>query len=242
MSTHEQQNEASLLPFSNQVEVEADTIWEKATCVVEHLIIAALLECCSVRQYRQLQSESLLDDLKSTCAKDLLAFARKDPSSQSDIEVLARTSTSYAAVLHYRVANWVYRNLQLSEYAMLEALISQRGKLLSGAEIHFKCSIGERFVLDHGYGSVIGETAVLGDDCYILAGVTLGSRQIANNTPGPRHPHLGNRIQVGMNAKLLGHIFIKDDAFIGTGCVVTRDVPASHKITLKQAQIITFIE
>lgn len=200
--------------------------------VVEHLILAALLECCSVSQFEQLKSSCIVEDLRALCSEDALTFASKDPASASDIELVARTSTSYSAVLHYRVAHWIYQVLPSPEYVMLAAMVSRRGKLLSGAEIHFKSTIGKRFVLDHGYGTVIGETAVIGDDCYILGGVTLGSRQIAQNTSGPRHPHLGDRVQVGMNACLLGHIHVGDDAFIGAGCLVNRDVLAGQKITL----------
>ncbi len=125
---------------------------------------------------------------------------------------------------------------------MLAALITRRGKLLSGAEIHFNSRIGRRFVLDHGYGTVIGETSVIGDDCYILGGVTLGSRLIAANTQGPRHPNLGDRVQVGMNSSLLGHIRIADDVFIGSGCLVTQDVPAGQKITLPKGQNVSHLE
>jgi serine O-acetyltransferase len=202
-----------------------------ALIVIENLMTAALLECCPVSQYDKLKHSSIFDDLKQACAQDLLAFSRKDPASGCDIEVIARSCTSYAAVLHYRIAHWMYESLLAPERAMLAAMMTRRGKLLSGAEIHFKCRIGKRFVLDHGYGTVIGETAVIGDDCYVLGGVTLGSRQIADNMPGPRHPHLGDRIQVGMHASLPGRISIGNDAFIGAGCLVIRDVPAGHKVT-----------
>lgn len=207
--------------------------------MVEHLIMAALLECCPTSQYEELKYSGIFDDLKPICAQDLLTFTHKDPSSSNDTEIIARTCTSYAAVLHYRVAHWVYTNLEAANKNMLSALITRRGKLLSGAEIHFKSLIGKRFVLDHGYGTVIGETTIIGDDCYILGGVTLGSRQIANNTQGPRHPHLGDRVQVGMNACLLGHIHIGDDVFIGAGCLVTCDVPAGRKVTGHDGHITT---
>lgn len=212
---------------------------EQAVTVVERLIMAALMECCSNKLYNKFKYGEIIDDLKTTCIHDLITFARKDPSAGSEIEVLARTSTSYTAVLHYRIAHWIYQNLQAPEKTMLAALLSRRGKLLSGAEIHFRCYIGQRFVLDHGYGTVIGETARIGNDCYILGGVTLGSRKIADNTSAPRHPQLGDRVQVGMNAALLGPIRIGNDAFIGTGCLVSRDVPHGHRVTMRSDQNIT---
>ena len=78
--------------------------------------------------------------------------------------------------------------------------------VLSGAEIHPAARIGRRFVLDHGYGTVIGETCEIGHDCYILCGVTLGARGIANNPDGKRHPRLGNNVEVGSGARVLGYV------------------------------------
>lgn len=215
---------------------------EQAEIVVERLIMAALLECCSITLYDKLKYARIIDELKATCVQDLVTYCNKDPSSGDEIDVLARASTSFAAVLHYRIAHWIHHYCQEPDKTLLAALLSRRGKLLSGAEIHYRCSIGQRFVLDHGYGTVIGETARIGDDCYLLGGVTLGSRDIAENTAVPRHPQLGDRVQVGMNATLLGAIEVGDDAFIGTGCLVSRDVPAGHRVTLRREQNITVMK
>ncbi|WP_328185964.1 serine O-acetyltransferase [Marinobacter sp. OP 3.4] len=242
MASPEQLSYSSHPGFTNRNPEGVELKWEQAVSVVERLIMAALMECCSSRLYHSLKYAEIIHDLTSTCTHDLITFSTKDPSAGSEIEVLARASTSFTAVLHYRIANWIHRNLQEPEKTMLAALLSRRGKLLSGAEIHYKCSIGQRFVLDHGYGTVIGETTRIGNDCYILGGVTLGSREIADNLPTPRHPQLGDRVQVGMNATLLGPIEIGDDAFIGTGCLVSRDVPPGHRVTLRREQNITVMK
>ena len=242
MSSPEQLSYINNLGFTHRNLEGVELKWEQAVTVVERLIMAALMECCSVTLYDRLKYARIMEDLKNTCVHDLITFSDKDPSAGNEIEVLARASTSYAAVLHYRIAHWIYRNLQEPEKTMLAALLSRRGKLLSGAEIHFRCNIGERFVLDHGYGTVIGETATIGNDCYLLGGVTLGSRGIAENAAVPRHPQLGDRVQVGMNATLLGPIRIGNDAFIGTGCLVSRDVPEGHRVVMKPAQNITVMK
>jgi serine O-acetyltransferase len=119
------------------------------------------------------------------------------------------------------------------ESSYYASLVSSRGKMLSGAELHPRCSIGKRFVLDHGVGTVFGETAVVGDDCYVLGGVTLGAIGIAANPCGKRHPTIGNRVQIGAFARIFGCVNIGDDVFIGSHCTVTSDVPAGSKVALR---------
>ena len=82
-------------------------------------------------------------------------------------------------------------------------------------------------------GTVIGETAVIGDDCYILGGVTLGASGIADNPRAKRHPTLGNRVQVGAFAQIFGPIHVGDDVFIGPHCTVTHDVAARSRVVLQ---------
>lgn len=228
----------SFFYIPNNIEIDKDTLLERAITIVERLVSAALLECCSTLWFENNRHQNIVNRIKLTCANDLLAFYSKDPSNVKDIEVLARSSTSYAAVLHYRLAHWIHKNLDTPESNMAKAMISRRGKLLSGAEIHCNCNIGERFVLDHGYGTVIGETSSIGNDCYILGGVTLGSRRIAHNLSEPRHPSLGDRVQIGMNVSLLGPISIGSDCFIEAGCIVSTDIIAKSRVTLSQSHTI----
>jgi serine O-acetyltransferase len=83
-------------------------------------------------------------------------------------------------------------------------------------------------VIDHGMGVVIGETAIVGDDCLIYHGVTLGGKTPTSrdHAVGRRHPQLGNRVSVGTGAAILGSVTIGDDAIIGALSVVLDDVPA----------------
>ncbi|MGU2288919.1 serine O-acetyltransferase [Pseudomonas aeruginosa] len=205
--------------------------------VVENLITAALLECCSVDEFDELKSTPLIACVAEQAHEGLSAFARKDPAAGGDPQLIARTYTSYSAVMHYRLAHWVHQYAPPPNPLTqpLAAIISRRGKLLSGAEIHFRSSIGARFVLDHGVGTVIGETSIIGDDCYILGGVTLGARGISGNLPTVRHPRIGNRVQIGAFANVLGAVNIGDDAFIGPGCIVTQDVPPGARVQIKTA-------
>lgn len=211
--------------------------------VVTNLLKAALMECCSPRFVDKTICHPCFGNATREAGDDLDAFARKDPASLGSMEAIALGYTSYKAVAHYRLVHAMASMVPASdaERAELDAsvfLISSRGKLMSGAEIHPRCQIGKRFVLDHGWGTVIGETAVLGDDCYVLGGVTLGAVGIAGNASGKRHPTLGNRVQVGAFSRIFGRIEIGDDVFIGPHCVVKEDVAAGSIVTLKtQLQI-----
>jgi len=93
---------------------------------------------------------------------------------------------------------------------------------LTGIEIHPGATIGRRLFIDHGMGVVIGETAIIGDDCTLYQGVTLGG---TGKQRGKRHPTLGDHVVVGVGAKILGAVTIGHGAKIGGGAVVLRDVP-----------------
>ena len=109
----------------------------------------------------------------------------------------------------------------------LARFVSQIARLLTGIEIHPGAEIGRRLFIDHGMGTVIGETAIVGDDVTLYQGVTLGG---TGKEKGKRHPTLGNNISVGSGAKLLGNITIGDNCRVGAGSVVLRSVPANSTI------------
>jgi serine O-acetyltransferase len=93
--------------------------------------------------------------------------------------------------------------------------------------MHHQAQIGRRFKLYHGSGTVIGETAVVGNDCVLFHGVTLGLASVDDWRPGARlHPKLGDRVCVYAGATLVGPITVGDGATIGAHAVVLTDVPA----------------
>ena len=97
------------------------------------------------------------------------------------------------------------------------------GRLLTGIEIHPGATIGQGVFIDHGMGVVIGETAIIGDYSLIYQGVTLGG---TGKESGKRHPTVGTQVVVGAGAKVLGNIHIGNNARVGAGSVVLRDVPS----------------
>ena len=102
-------------------------------------------------------------------------------------------------------------------------MVSNHAKFFTTIEIHPGATIGKRFVIDHGVGVVIGETAVIGDDVLIYHGVTLGGKTL---DPVKRHPTVGDRVIIGAGAKLIGNINIGNDCAVGANAVVTKDMPA----------------
>ncbi|WP_211107271.1 serine O-acetyltransferase [Azospirillum thermophilum] len=190
----------------------------------------------------------MFESVVNVACGDLDVFTKKDPAANNDSHRVAHAYSSYRAVLHYRLAHALATSPECRDLATAEELdanahlISCRGKLLSGAEIHHRCSIGLRFILDHGYGTVIGETTRIGDDCYVLGSVTLGATGIAGNPAAKRHPTIGNRVQIGAFSRIFGPVTIGDDVFIGPHCVIKEDIPSGSTVMLKTALQITRTE
>ena len=141
----------------------------------------------------------------------------RDPAARNAFEVIT-TYPGVHAVLIHRLSHWLW-NINL---CWLARLISTIARWLTGIEIHPGATIGRCFFIDHGMGVVIGETAVIGDDCTLYHGVTLGGTSWKK---GKRHPTLGNDVVVGAGAKVLGPIEIGDGARIGSNAVVVKEVP-----------------
>jgi serine O-acetyltransferase len=91
-----------------------------------------------------------------------------------------------------------------------------------GIELPYTATVGRRVVIEHQHGIVIHGQTVIGDDCIIRQGVTLGNKTLDRPEDAPR---LGNRVNVGAGAKVLGLVIIGDDATIGANAVVVKDVP-----------------
>jgi serine O-acetyltransferase len=152
-----------------------------------------------------------------TIREQLDTIFREDPAAKSILEIVLCYPGFHAILLH-RLAHrlWHWR------VPILPRFISQISRFLTGIEIHPGARIGRRFFIDHGMGVVIGETAIIGDDCLLYQGVTLGG---TGKERGKRHPTLGNRVIIGTGAKVLGNILVGDCTRIGAGSVVLRAVP-----------------
>ena len=147
----------------------------------------------------------------------LEAYQRRDPAARSKLEIFLLYQGVHATLYH-RLAHWLYRHNR----KFLARCVSQWNRFWTGIEIHPGAKIGRRFVIDHGMGIVIGETAEIGDDCLLYHGVTLGG---TGKDQGKRHPTLGNNVMVSTGAKVLGPFKVGDGARIAANAVVLREVP-----------------
>lgn len=152
----------------------------------------------------------------------LMAYLRYDPAAKSLLEVFF-LYPGPRAIFFYKIAHFLYR---LRLY-FLARLVSELGRFLSGVEIHPGAVLGCRLVIDHGMGLVIGETAVVGDDCILFHGVTLGGNKFE---PVKRHPTIGDRVLIGAGAKVLGAITIGSGSKIGANSVVLDSFPENSVI------------
>lgn len=145
-----------------------------------------------------------------------LAFER-DPAARSRAQVLL-LYPGVRAVMNYRVANKLYH----MGLFFVADWISKRARRKTGIEIHPAATIGKGLFIDHGMGVVIGETTVIGDNCTIYQGVTLGG---TGKDKGKRHPTIGNNVTIGSGAKVLGPFKVGDNSKIAANAVVLNEIP-----------------
>lgn len=171
------------------------------------------------------------------CYKDVEAFSSKDPSSGHDTLYILKFYSSYYAVICYRIANYIYYHIK-DKY--IGKMVSEHAKTITGIEIHPAAKIGSGFVIDHGVGTVIGETVIIGDNCYLLQNIVLGSSQIANNKDGLRHPIIGDNVEIGSFVRIYGKIEIGDNVKISPGAIIKHNIPKkSNVIVSSNYQVIT---
>lgn len=152
---------------------------------------------------------------------DIKAVQERDPAARSALEVLLLYQGVHALIWH-RFAHWFYCH----RLFFIARLISQIARFFTLIEIHPGAQLGRGILIDHGCGVVIGETAVVGDNCTIYQGVTLGG---VGTQKGKRHPTLGNNVMVGAGAKILGAFEVGDNCSIAANAVLLK--PLEDNVT-----------
>lgn len=148
--------------------------------------------------------------------EELQVIKERDPAIKSNMEILLYPS--FKVMIRYRLAHKLY----LKKHYFLARWISQRAARKTGIEIHPGAKIGKGFFIDHGSGVIIGETTVIGNNVTLYQGVTLGG---TGKEKGKRHPTLEDNVMVSAGAKILGSFTIGENAKIGAGSVVLKEVP-----------------
>jgi serine O-acetyltransferase len=161
---------------------------------------------------------------------DLRAPLERDPAARGWLDVVLSYPGFHALVAH-RLIHPLYR----AGLPILPRWLSNVARFFTQIEIHPGATIGKGIFIDHGSGVVIGETSVIGDGCTIYQGVTLGGTSLSH---GKRHPTLGRNVTVGVNSSVLGAIVLGDNAKVGGGSVVVKDVPANATVVGVPARIV----
>lgn len=162
--------------------------------------------------------------------EDLQCVKDRDPAARGYLEIML-LYPGYKAVRSYRKAHWLYNHKMF----FLARAVSQRCVKKTNIEIHPGAKIGRRIFIDHGTGVVIGETTIIGDDCTIYQGATLGG---TGKDHGKRHPTIGNNVMIGAGAKVLGPMKIGDNSNVAAGAVVLSEIPPNSTAVGVPARIV----
>jgi len=161
---------------------------------------------------------------------DLQAVYDRDPACTRYLDPLLYFK-GFHALVTYRFAHalWKSRRYDFALY-----LQSQSSRIFS-VDIHPAATFGKGIMLDHATGFVVGETAVIGDNCSFLHAVTLGG---SGKEMGDRHPKIGDNVLVGAGAKILGNIKVGRCSRVAAGSVVLAEVPPNVTVAGVPAKIV----
>ncbi len=178
-----------------------------------------------------------LPGLRDILHLDAVAAYNGDPAAKSVGEIIF-CYPGIRAIINYRVAH----ELLLLGVPIIPRVITELAHSETGVDIHPGATIGHAFMIDHGTGIVIGETARIGDNVRIYQGVTLGARSFPMDADGnpikgiDRHPKVGDNVIIYSNSTILGNITVGDNAVIGGNIWVDSDVPAGARLLQKKRE------
>ncbi|TJZ77665.1 serine O-acetyltransferase [Chitiniphilus eburneus] len=189
-----------------------------------HALAALLADLLANRHLDAARLRTLILDIYAdapslvrAAQSDLDAVAARDPATRDPLAPLL-FYRGYRALQSQRIAHWLWGR----ERHSLALWVQSRSVELFSIDIHPAARIGERVMLDHGTGIVIGETAVIEDDVSILHGVTLGG---TGKAAQDRHPKVRRGVMIGAGAKVLGNIEVGEGARVAAGSIVLKPVP-----------------
>jgi serine O-acetyltransferase len=157
-----------------------------------------------------------------TFLSDLRAPLERDPAATGVLDIVL-SYPGFHAITAHRALHALYK----AGVPVLPRFLAHIVRFATGIEIHPGATIGDGFFIDHGMGVVIGATTIIGCDVTLYQGVTLGGTSLK---PGKRHPTLLDGVVVGVGAAILGDILVGENAHVGAGSVVVKDVPANATV------------
>jgi serine O-acetyltransferase len=180
------------------------------------------------RRFQQVLEKD--SELGTVIRADLSAVRDRDPACNRFIEPLLYFKGFHALTTH-RFAHELWQQGYRDFAFFLQSLGSQ----FFSVDIHPAARFGKGIMLDHATGFVVGETAVIGDNCSFLHGVTLGG---SGKETGDRHPKLGNNVLIGAGANVLGNLKVGNCSRIAAGSVVLIDVPPNTTVAGVPAKVV----
>ena len=173
---------------------------------------------------------STLPEIRGLLATDVEATFNGDPAAQNLGEVIF-CYPGFRAIGNYRIAHQLYK----LGVPYIPRMITEMAHSETGIDIHPGAKIGHHFSIDHGTGTVIGETSVIGNYVRIFQGVSLAGEKLPPDENGnairgvARHPILEDHVTVYSNSTLIGKIRIGRGATICGNVWIAEDVPAGSK-------------
>lgn len=136
------------------------------------------------------------------------------------------TKPGFRALAVYRFGVWrmqIGPKYLRAPFSVLYRMLYRKMRNTYGIELPYTAQIGRRLVVEHQHGIVVHGACTMGNDCVLRQGVTLGNRHLDSPLEAPK---LGDRVNLGTGAKVLGSITLGDDVNIGANAVVLKDIPA----------------
>jgi len=174
-----------------------------------------------------------MENLFSVIKKDIAMFRNKEELGFKDY-LMVFNPRMYPIIM-VRIATLFYNN----HLGILAKIISTFNFILFGCDIARGAKIQGGLYLPHPSGVVIGEYATIGRNCIIHQGVTLGDRGEEHETSNPT---LGDFVEIGTGAKILGKIFLDDYSRVGANSVVLKDTPKYSVVVGAPASVIKYRE
>ncbi|MDR2825947.1 MAG: serine acetyltransferase [Deltaproteobacteria bacterium] len=231
----QQYNSSSSLLY--HLSANLDSIYQILTSQIESGFCASSAELHNCNK-KELDAKALalrfiesLPEIRSLLEGDVRAAYEGDPAASTPGETIF-CYPSIQVMTNHRVAHALYT----LGVPLIPRIINEMAHTATGIDIHPGAEIGKNFFIDHGTGVVIGETSVIGNDCRLYQGVTLGALSFPKEEDGSlskglkRHPILEDNVVVYSGATILGRVTIGRGSLIGGNVWITNDIPPGSKI------------
>lgn len=184
-----------------------------------------------------------LPRIRNLLATDVQAALAGDPAAKTPGEIIF-CYPSLTALTHYRIAH----ELHHLGVDLIPRIICEMAHSKTGIDIHPGAEIGSHFFIDHGTGTVIGETSIIGNHVRLYQGVTLGAKSFPMDESGqiikgiPRHPVLEDDVIIYSGATILGRVIIGKGSVIGGNVWLTNSVPPGSRLVQQRPSAQLFAE